>query len=474
MKLYKNLISNKREQTVFLSIFIGTFIAALLTFSPGSLFIISLAFLFGLLICRKIPDQNEKRFLLTIFFAGFLIRIFATLFSLLLLDLLGKSYVLFEPTGEQVLAFFGDGGYNTLRSWWIARYLLGETLSPETVYEAFNNPYGKSGFIYILSFFRYNFGFSLISSKFINCFLGTVTGVIFYFISKEIFTHKEAKLSAIFIVFFPSLFLWSLTDLKETCVIFVLSVIIWSFIKFQKSKKIYYLASMILALCFFATLRKYLGLFMILIVFLSFFLILRISLLKKAGILLIAFIALQAFLPKEGKSIKSVISQGLAQIVIFHRGTVAEGGSFYKLLDEKYYLNNPKRTAENPDNYLYTPADMNFRDYIKMFFKGWYHFLFEPLPWKIRTQLMLLSFPQIILWYILIPFAFLGMILAINKNWHLSIILFACLFIIGSLFAITGGNIGTIFRHRDMITPIFLFFAAAGMTNFLAKNPENK
>ena len=104
-----------------------------------------------------------------------------------------------------------------------------------------------------------------------------------------------------------------------------------------------------------------------------------------------------------------------------------------------------------------------------MFFKGWWHFSFEPFPWKTHTKLMLLSYPQMILWYILMPFVFLGIILAAKYNWHSLLILFVCSFAIGSSLAMSGANIGTVFRFRDTITPVFLIFAAEGMTDFLAK-----
>jgi hypothetical protein len=41
--------------------------------------------------------------------------------------------------------------------------------------------------------------------------------------------------------------------------------------------------------------------------------------------------------------------------------------------------------------------------------------------------------------------------------------------IAGSIFALTGGNIGTDFRFRDMFTPIIILFSVTGLLNFFKR-----
>lgn len=446
-------------KTIFSCIFISIFIAAVLTFSPGSAFIFFLAFLVGLLLWLRLPEQNEKEFLVKIISAGFLLRVFALLFIYFLMGLYGDYK---QTLDERVIATFGDGAYSTIRSWRMAKYWLGETMSQKIIDSAFYPSFGRSGYLYVLAFFHYIFGFGLISSRLINCLLGTATAVFVYFIAKEIFTIKVAKLSAVFTMFFPSLFLWSLSNLKEPTIIFMGSVTLWSFIKLQKKRKLYYLLFLVLALYSLGTLRHGLWLCMIGIVFFSFICASKLSILKKISICLITIASLQAFLFVNNKSLKSAVSGKLASLVIRHKGVVLTGGSVYKLFDGNYHLVNP--------------ANMNLTDYAKVFFRAWVHFLFEPFPWKIHSKQMLLSYPQIVLCYVLVPFAFWGMILAARYNWRLSSMLFIYSFVIISVSAISGGNIGTAFRHRDMVTPVFLIFAAAGLLKAFGKNfmPEQE
>jgi len=439
-------MSTKRFNSLVLAL-LGAFLGMGIFFSPGATFILTLVFLTCLFLRRL--SSEDKRFILFLFVIGVGARILVTYFL----------HIFSSYQGFPEAYLFRDGMDNSIRGWMVTQYWLGDMSN----YSTLTYGYNMHGWTYLAGFFYLLFGHSPLGLKFINCLLSVLTGIIIYFIAKEIFSSKVGKLSAIFTVFFPSLFLWSLSNLKETSVIFLISATLWSFIKFQKERKVYYLIFLILALYFSVTLRPELGLCMIFTVVFSYFCISKISLIKKIGICLIALLTLHGFLFVKDKNLKSITSEKLAAIVGLHQGIVTTGGSVYKLLDEKYYLTNFERTAEHQGSYFRSDADMKLRDYANMFFKGWAHFLLEPFLWRIPTKRMLFSYPQVVLWYILIPFAFLGMILAARYNWRFSLILFMHFFVIGSLLAMSEGNIGTLFRHRDMLTPLFLIFASLGL-----------
>lgn len=86
-----------------------------------------------------------------------------------------------------------------------------------------------------------------------------------------------------------------------------------------------------------------------------------------------------------------------------------------------------------------------------------------PFPWKIYSLRQLLSIPQTIVWYILIPFIIIGITVAIRfKIWQNFAIL-TYLFIITSVYALVEGNVGSAFRHRDLVLPFYLIYAAVGI-----------
>lgn len=88
---------------------------------------------------------------------------------------------------------------------------------------------------------------------------------------------------------------------------------------------------------------------------------------------------------------------------------------------------------------------------------------FEPFPWKIQSEAMLFSLPQMALCYFLIPFAILGLAISVRYRLRESVFLIIYFLIMTSALAVFGGNIGTIFRFRDVITPILLVFSSVGL-----------
>ncbi len=221
---------------------IGILLGLVLYFSPGSLFIMLLAMLAVCLI-RRISEVEARTFLLKLFLIAFSARIVATLLMSIFTIISGNIlnyHVSHSLPNYSTPDFIDDSGYYTLRSQFLSMYWLGEPLSEYTISVA-TYPYGFTGFTHVLASYFTLFGYSPVSSRFINCFLGVLNAILVYYIASYIFDKKTARLAAVLTAFFPSLFLWSITNLKDTSFAFAIYLMIWSFIKFQKTKKFYYL-----------------------------------------------------------------------------------------------------------------------------------------------------------------------------------------------------------------------------------------
>lgn len=430
----------------------GFIIGSLATFSKGSLFILISVLLLSLFIYRF--GAEDKKFLLVLFLAGFTFRA-VILFGVSSYMAATDKIQFFQNMPGWTSDISGDSAYYTLRSWWIAKDWLGHKLSDEALNEAFTRDYGFSAHLYILAFFYYVFGFSPISSKLINCLLGVLSGFFIYFAVKEAFSKKAANLSAVMVVFFPSIFLWSINNLKDIYLIFALTLMIWAFVKFQKTKKLYYLLPLLGAIILHGMRRDMFLYIAFSIVVVSYFFTSHLSLVKKTAVIIIVLILIGLITNMGFLDLKSNFNKALLLIVSFHRGMISTGGSCYRLLSEEQYV--------NPN------ASLTSFDYMKMLFKGLGHFFFEPFPWNIHTKMMLISYPQMVLWYILTPFVIIGMLTAVRYRWRYSFILILYLFVIASIIAVTGGNIGTLLRHRDLITPILLIFCALGLLKTTGK-----
>jgi hypothetical protein len=106
---------------------------------------------------------------------------------------------------------------------------------------------------------------------------------------------------------------------------------------------------------------------------------------------------------------------------------------------------------------------MTFTDFSFYLAKGAVYFLFTPFPWDMRSLFQLIAYPQIMLWYFLAAAALFGFLGINKKNAVDAIIISFFIFFITMMFSLVSGNIGTAFRHRDIVLPLFFVFSSAGL-----------
>lgn len=463
-------------------IIIGTMMGFLLYLSPGAFFIFLLAFISLILIIRQL-DETERKFIITLFIIGFLLRIIiCALFHLLsALYNIGIGYGSLE---YPVPDLFADSGAYSLRGWFTAQYLQGklkdvssippgwrEWLSAQYLPEVklkdvYSIPpswlfkdtgYGYNFIIYTI-FYSF-FGFAQLSAKFINCFLGVLSAIFIYLITKEAFNKSVAKMTSFLTMFFPSLFLWSLTNLKEPPTIFLLCAITLATIKFHRCHKLRYIFLILIFISLIELIRPTLSLTLFAGLFFSLLLGMKKKTVWKILIVVTLFILITNIFGYNLFLIgKDLVIETLKRMIDLQRGFVSEGGSTYKIYEERFYSGRI--------------GDIRPLGFLVSFIKGWIYFLFVPFPWSIHTKLQLISYPQVVLWYLLVPFSTLGILPSIRYGKKVALVILIYIFFITSSFALVSGNIGTVLRHRDLVLPFYFVFAAAGLAKALGKKIE--
>lgn len=444
-------------------IFLGVILGLISFFAPGSLFIFFI-FAVSLIVLGRFYDKEESKFVLLLFSAAFILRavfVFLIAFFSIVAGHITNYALSADCPDYSAPYLFADSGYYTLRALFTKMYWLGEPLSINTIKEYVTINYGSSGFVNILAIFYALFGYSPISSNLINSLFGALTAVVVYDMVKNIFCIKAARLSAILAAFFPSLFLWSTSNLKETSTIFFTSIILWSVVKYKINKKLNYLFISILAVFARIFIRPNQGIELsivtvCLILIYAFYPYFMAWFRKKRVIswfiLAVIILGVTHFLFRQ-----RVIPKAIEKIYTIHRGVVNTGGICYKLLPDEFYT---------------TVQEVRTADFLRMVAKGWFHIIFEPFPDRILTsKSIFFSLPQIILWYFLIPFGLIGMGMGLRYRYKESIFLIVYFLLMTSIMAPSGGNVGTIFRLRDeVITITFLIFSSAGLLKIFGSN----
>jgi hypothetical protein len=94
------------------------------------------------------------------------------------------------------------------------------------------------------------------------------------------------------------------------------------------------------------------------------------------------------------------------------------------------------------------------------------HLLLAPFPWELRfgSARMLLTLPEMVVWWVLFWWAFLpGIWHAIRYRFGETIPLLLFLLGLGLIYSMTFGNVGVVYRQRAQLMPYLLMFTALGL-----------
>lgn len=466
--------SVKAKKVVLISLVMGIAIGTSFTISQGTFFIIILASICGFFVIKSTP-KSEKKFVTWVFIIGLLLRMSMSVALDMSALIYFKEATMQEVAQknppdtnpdrlikEKIRSFYKmpDSDYYSMRGYVYAAHVKG---FDNIIVKHYLGPrgleYGWSGYLHIIGLFYYLFGYSPISVKFLNCLIGVLTAVFIYKISLN-FNKKTAKIAFSLSIFFPSLIIWSTTNFKDPILSLLSAVSIWAFINFLKNKKIRYLALSFLCIPILPYFTKMeLWLILMASIFLTFAVMLYIQ--KKGLFILVLgivlFVVLIAF-QQQDISIKTQIRR----IYGNHIGHIHTGGIVYKVLDDKYY--------DQPD-LLYEMGAMEFA-YSSI--KSLAHFLFEPFPNRMINSSLFLFYMQIILWYLFLFLAGIGLLRSLVYGYksYLPLLIFLTLGTIA--VALASGNVGTLFRHRDILSPFYFIFTGLGIAYFFGLEHDKK
>ena len=423
-------------------------------FSPGSLFVLLLVAATVAALRRFIPS-GDRVFLIRLFLAAFFVRAILSLG----LDLGSRFVEGTFPVKNGPVEYWnlgildrtrgylrmGDSDYYSERGYSLAQYASG-VREPAILRRI--QDYGHNGYVLIIGWFYYLFGFSPISVKLLNGWIGALHVLPIFFLAKSCFQPTIARWTAVGVAGFPTLVFWSTANLKEPLMFLLTAVLFLLFRFFQIAHTL--------------SRRALLGGLFLLTFYLLSDLSRREFFLVLVACLMLAFSVEQCFRKRWFAALIlgavaliyfgfPVIREGLHLAVYRHRGYVGEPGITYRYLPEKFYL---------PGFSMPTEAIVRAIPNAVM------HYLLEPnLLWA-GSRFALFLVPQMIPWYFLLPLALIGVAAGLRrKPWNcgfLAMILFFWIL----MGALSNANIGTLIRLRDMVTPIVLLFAAAGFWTF--------
>jgi hypothetical protein len=111
-------------------------------------------------------------------------------------------------------AYFPDGRFAIARSWWILNIWQGVTIGP--LYELSTyNPYGATSYSYVLGALQMIVGQSPYGLNFISLTAFLAGAIALYRMARESFGPSAALVGLGVVLFWPTMFAWSVSMLKE-------------------------------------------------------------------------------------------------------------------------------------------------------------------------------------------------------------------------------------------------------------------
>jgi len=459
---------------IFLCVAVGIAIGALCAVSPGAVFMLAIAWVTSWIIYRCAPGRT-RLFLTGLFLAGFTVRVLLSVgFDL------GSYFAeknLPRKTAPAVRDWdlgmedrsraylrLGDSDYYSHRAYAISEFARGSR-EPVVLYRI--QEYGWNAYPLLMGWFYFAFGFSPFSVKWLNAFIGAFLGLAIYAMGRQLFQERIARWAAVLAAFFPSLIFWSTANLKEPFFFLTTALLFVVGVQSQRERSWRrFLAELLLLAGLF---QVHIGMgrpesSWILAVCWGAALFWNRAVVRwrrgPAVVLLLVLLALP-FLP--WNRVADVHLFGVRR----HLGYTLGTGMIYHYVPEKFY-----RLVEFPADQI-PWSELSMPRFLVYVPRALFHYLFEPLPWRTVDLLSAAAMPQMIVWDMLLPFMLAG--IAVSLRGHRGGL---TLFPLGTLLgwiligALSMGNVGTLLRIRDMVTPFLLLYAGAGLWAFLYGRPE--
>jgi 4-amino-4-deoxy-L-arabinose transferase-like glycosyltransferase len=413
----------------------------------------SLSFVFSIFMMTMalvavLAPEEDKRFLLMTLLLAFLVRIIA-------------AYVLHVHSWHRGFEGFvsGDDRLYSLKALKIASMWQGVPYN--SVSDMGGKEYGLNAYTYFLAMIYRFFEPNYLYSKIFNCLLGVFGALMTYLVARKIFSSSASRLAILLAAFYPSIVLWSASNLKDALSILLIITFFYCLYSLKrKALSVVYICAAILILYVLKNMQALYvhALILATVLWIS---LEAIRLLKDRVLITLTIIFFMVYSYAWCEYAKPQLMQALDFMSFYQGGMCRADTAGYTLYGEKFL-------TLLRDGKLYLPGLLG------AYIKGIAYILFSPFPWSINSLNQLLAYPQMMLWYCLLLFSIIGFWLGFKRDAHKTVLAALFVFVGFSFLAMWEGNLGSAFRHRDYFAPLIFIFASAGAVRIFYGNKETR
>ncbi|MCC7104098.1 MAG: glycosyltransferase family 39 protein [Chloroflexi bacterium] len=382
---------------------------------------------------------SDSRFVTTLFLAAFALRVVLSV---------GLHFVLVSR-GTNGFLLMDDRAYDKI-GWALPRVWWG---SIPGILES--DQYLLVNYTYLIAFVYYFLGHSLLAAKMLNPLFGALAAVLTYGLAREMYGRQAARISSLLAAFFPSLLVWSAVNLKDTLAMMIAVAVVYATLVYARRRSWWAFAIAVGGLLSMENLRPP-----------AFFIL---AYLMPLAVLLVHG---SGWREHWRQKLLLALPAAVAVFLVFQVTHNLKGG--WNLLSPKSITNAEwarwigARSADSVlDPELGKPTKSDeaeiVRRNIEYLPRGVYYVLTAPLPWEARSSNSRAVIPEMLLWYVLLVLAIVGLLASVRSRWRE---LFMPLgFSAGwiAALALNEGNAGNLFRHRAQLMPFVFVVSAVGL-----------
>jgi hypothetical protein len=433
-------ISTSNRRAFIVTVAAGVLVGVAYTLSPLTILTLPALVVLTMRAGRDLPPR-ERWWLYALLVIGVVFRLTAV-----------GALFLSAGDNQPFATFFGDEEMFKFRSVWLRNIGLGVPISAADFIYAVEET-GKSQYLFVLAFVQALVGAAPYGIHLFNMTLYVAGALMLYRVARASYGPLVAMSGLIVLLCMPSLFIWSISALKEPLYTVLAAAELVCVLHIVRARRLpVRLISLVTVFVIgFAleSLRKG-GLLVAGIGCVgglsAAFVITRPRLLLASAVILPAAVAAAV----ATTSLEDRVLSILRDSAIYHVGHVFTPGYSYKTLDVWYYID---------------PADirrMPMGDAAAYAFRSVVAYVLQPVPWAIESRSVLAYLPEYVMWLTMVALLPVGFVAGIRRDPMVTCVLVAHGIVIVMMVALTSGNVGTLIRHRGLALPYFVWFSALG------------
>ena len=425
----------------------GLCIAAFYTVTPLTLCVVVAAAAVLPLFGRGLPRQ-ERQWLTAVVVLALVAHLIAV----------GGLFLRNLPNHDDLFvgATSGDEAYTMARALRGREILRGSATSLYDFFIAFDE-YGRNSYVTAATAIQVVFGPTPYSLRLVNTLLFIIGALLLFRLCRRAFGVVPALAGLVVVLFWPSLFAWSISLLKESLYFLLGAVIVSATIAAlrapRSASRVAALAGAGSATALIQGLRP--GALPLAAAGLAVgFAAYRLLASRRTFVMATAIVIVGAAIAMSRPALSGRVVKALEGTAKTHTGHVFTVGHDYKLLDAGFYL-NPQTPAAST---LTLTGDEAARYVLRALGS----FIAVPAPWHLQSARELAYLPEQMAWYGLVLLLPVGIAAGYRRDPLVTCMLVGYTAPTAIALALTNGNVGTLLRLRGLVVPFLAWVGAVG------------